>query len=427
MQTSRQPFRLGDTLRRSLTSSLLALCLLFGYPQFARSVEYEQPGEFSAETILKPEQLSGPYHTVDDRVQYDGLFYRYTVNSPYGTFQANSTVALNILIHELGAIAVMKTVSTEDTAVKSIEQSGVKTVTGIKNLFTSPGSTLEGAAEGVGDLFNRTMETVGRRETTETEDSKFAQVVGFTKSKGQIATKFGVSIYSRNQVLQGELDRLGMADYLGGISVGLATSVIPGVGGLVLTTSGTARLLNEVINNTPPSELWVQNKNKLLGMGFDADTVELFLNNPVFSPALETVLVSALNSMKGAANRGIFIKIGMQASNPDMAGFITEIAVLSAGYHKNVAPLKSFAPMARLASGIKKDGTTVILLSTDHIIWSERIANVVEGLTAAKQGRGARFELWTLGTLSNQARSALQEKNWKTYENALGRLIPIQQ
>ena len=427
MQTSRQPFRLGDTLRRSLTSSLLALCILFGYPQFARSAEYEQPGEFSAETILKPEQLSGPYHTVDDRVQYDGLFYRYTVNSPYGTFQANSTVALNILIHELGAIAVMKTVSTEDTAVKSIEQSGVKTVTGIKNLFTSPGSTLEGAAEGVGDLFNRTRETIGRRETTETEDSKFAQVVGFTKSKGQIATKFGVSIYSRNQVLQGELDRLGMADYLGGISVGLATSVIPGVGGLVLTTSGTARLLDEVINNTPPSKLWVQNKNKLLGMGFDADTVELFLNNPVFSPALETVLVSALDSMKGAANRGIFIKIGMQASNPDMAGFISEIAVLSAGYHKNVAPLKSFAPMARLASGIKKDGTTVILLSTDHIIWSERIANVVEGLTAAKQGKGARFELWILGTLSDRARSALQEKGWKTYENALGRLIPIQQ
>ena len=426
MQTSRQLFRLGDTLRRSLTSSLLALCLIFGYPQFARSAEYEQPGEFSAETILKPGQLSGPYHTVNDRVQYDGLFYRYTVNSPYGTFQANSTVALNILIHELGAIAVMKTVSTEDTAVKSIEQSGVKTVTGIKNLFTSPGSTLEGAAEGVGDLFNRTMETVGRRETTETEDSKFAQVVGFTKSKGQIATKFGVSIYSRNQVLQGELDRLGMADYLGGISVGLATSVIPGVGGLVLTTSGTARLLNEVINNTPPSELWVQNKNKLLGMGFDADTVELFLNNPVFSPALETVLVSALDSMKGAANRGIFIKIGMQASNPDMAGFITEIAVLSAGYHKNVAPLKSFAPMARFASGIKKDGTTVVLLSTDHLIWSERIANVVEDLTAAKQGKSARFELWTLGTLSNRARSALQEKGWKTYENALGKLIPIQ-
>ena len=426
MLTSRQPFRLGDTLRRSLTSSLLALCLLFGYPQFARSAEYEQPCEFSAETILKPEQLRGPYHTVDDRVQYDGLFYRYTVNSPYGAFQANSTVALNILIHELGAIAVMKTVSTEDTAVKSIEQSGVKTVTGIKNLFTSPGSTLEGAAEGVGDLFNRTRETIGRRETTETEDSKFAQVVGFTKSKGQIATKFGVSIYSRNQVLQGELDRLAMADYLGGISVGLATSVIPGVGGLVLTTSGTARLLNEAINNTPPSKLWVQNKNKLLGMGFDSDTVELFLNNPVFSPALETVLVSALDSMKGAANRGIFIKIGMQASNPDMAGFITEIAVLSAGYHKNVAPLKSFAPMARLASGIKKDGTTVVLLSTDHLIWSERIANVVEDLTAAKQGKSARFELWTLGTLSNRARSALQEKGWKTYENALGKLIPIQ-
>ena len=90
-------------------------------------------------------------------------------------------------------------------------------------------------------------------------------------------------MYSSNQVLQKELDRLGQADYLGGLGVGVATSFVPGVGGLVLTTSGTARLLNEAINTTPGSELWLQNKNKLLAMGMDADTIELFLNNQVFN------------------------------------------------------------------------------------------------------------------------------------------------
>jgi hypothetical protein len=418
-----QPLRWGAAWRRDLIFSLLIFCLLFRVPLSAKAAEYEYPTYIIAETILKPEQIKGPYHTVDDRVQYDGMFYRFTVNSPYGTFQANSLMALNILIHELGAIAVMKDVKTEDTAVKSVEQTGEKTVTGIKNLITKPVSTLSGAAEGVGDLFSRTAETIGRRETTDTEDSKFAQVVGYTKSKGQIATKFGVSIYSRNKVLQDELDRLAMADYLGGIGVGLATSVVPGVGGLVLTTSGTARLLNDVINNTPPSKLWVQNKNKLLTMGFDADTVDLFLNNPVFTPALETVMVAALDSMEGVFNRGIFIKIGLQASNPDMAEFITEIAVLSAGYHKNVAPLKSFAPMARIVKSIKDNGATVVLLPTDHLIWSERIAGVAEDLTAAEQGKGAGIELWTLGTLSKQAKSALQARKWMTHENAADKLI----
>ena len=228
-------------------------------------------------------------------------------------------------------------------------------------------------------------------------------------------------------MLQEELDRLAMADYLGGVSVGLATSAIPGVGGLVLSTSGTARILNDAANNTPPSKLWLQNKTKLLAMGIDADTVELFLNNPVFSPALETILVAALESMKGVANREIFIKVGLQASNPDMAGLITEIAVLSAGYNKNIAPLKGFAPMARLVKGIKKDGSTVVLLPTDRIIWSKPIADVAENLTATKQAKTAGIELWTLGTLSEQTRSALQEKGWKTNENSRDKLIPLQQ
>jgi len=63
--------------------------------------------------------------------------------------------------------------------------------------------------------------------------------------------------------MQEELDRLGRADYVGGLGVGVMSSVVPGIGGLVLTTSSTARLLNEAINTTAASELWLQNKNKL--------------------------------------------------------------------------------------------------------------------------------------------------------------------
>ena len=137
-------------------------------------------------------------------------------------------------------------------------------------------------------LFNRAKNTIGRRQLTSTEDSRVEQLIGLTKSKGNIATHYGTSIYSHNPVLQQELDRLARADYLGGLGVGLATSAVSGVGGTVLTVSGTSRLLKEVINTTPASELWLQNKNKLLAMGVDEDTAELFLNNPVLNPELAT-------------------------------------------------------------------------------------------------------------------------------------------
>ncbi len=386
--------------------------------------EYEKAPTLQAKSILKPELLKGKYHTVNDQVKNDGLFNHYTVESKFGTFQAGSTKDLEILVHEIAAIAAMKEVEANDTAMAGLKQSGQKTVTGLKGMFNDPQATLEGAASGVSSLFNRTKETVGKRKAGEAEDSKIEQLVGISKSKGMIATKFGVNVYSRNKVLQVELDRLGRADFVGGLGVGIASSVVPGVGGLVLTTSGTARLLNEAINTTPASELWLQNKNKLLAMKVDADIVELFLNNPSFSPAMSTVLVAALESMKGVNDRGLFVKVALQAADPSMASTITRISVMTAGYHKKVASLKGVRPMARLAMGVRKDGTKVVLLPTDYITWNKQVA---EATTAIGQnGQESGPELWVLGSLSKQATAGLQDAGWTIHTNTGSQLLPVQ-
>lgn len=385
--------------------------------------ELEQPGILKAHSFLKPELLKGAHYKVDDQVKNDGVLNHYTVNSSFGIFRITSTSSLKILLREIEAIAAMRKVETDDTAIESLKQSGANTVEGVKNLVNDPKGTFASAAAGVGSLFNRAKETVGRRETTGAEDNKMEQLIGFSKSKGEIANKFGVSMYSRNEVLQTELDRLGWADYLGGLSVGVATSAVPGVGGLVLTTSGTARLLNEAINTTPASKLWLQNKNKMLGMGMNEDTVELFLNNPVFSPALQTIMTTALDSMKGVDNRELFVKIALQAGDPVMAKIVTQSAVMTAGYHKHIAPLKHLSPIARLARGEKKDGTIVVILPSDYIIWSDRIADLTDSL-AMKGPKSGGVEIWTLGDLSAMARSQLEAKGWVVHTNVHNQLTP---
>ena len=383
---------------------------------------YEEPPVLQAKSIFKPDLLKGKNYAILDQVKNDGLFNHYTVESSFGTFKAGSTGDLKILLNEIAAIAAMKQVQTEETAKASLKQSGQKTVTGVKNLFNDPQGTIEGAASGVGSLFNRAKETVGKRKTTGTEDSRLEQLVGISKSKGIIATQYGVNVYSRNKVLQAELDRLGRADYLGGLGVGAATSIVPGVGGLILTTSGTARLLNEAINTTPGSELWLQNKNKLVAMGMNTDTVELFLNNPAFSPAQSTVLVTALESLDGVENRELFIQVALQASEPAMASVVTKIAVMSAGYHKEIAPLKRISPLARLTQGIRQDETRVVLLPVDYMIWSKRVSEAVTSVSS--EAKGSSLELWVLGSLSKQATAELQKQGWNIHTGAGPRLLP---
>ena len=399
-----------------LTFFCLTICAVPACPA------YEEPPVLQAKSILQPELLKGKNHSVQDKVINDGLFNHYTVETSFGTFKAGSTGDLKNLVNEINAIAAMKQVETDDTMIEGLKQSGQKTITGVENLFSDPQGTLEGAVSGVGSLFNRAKETVGKRETTDAEDSKFKQLVGISKAKGEIATKYGVNVYSRNKVLQEELDRLGQADYLGGLGVGVASSFVPGVGGLVLSTSGAARLLNEAINTTPASELWLQNKNKLVGMGMNVDTVELFLNNPSFSPALSTVLVAALDSMKGVENRELFIKVALQAGDFDMAKTITKIAVMSAGYHKEIKSFKSFTSMARLTQGVRKDGTRVVLLPTDYIIWNKRVAVAVTSVS--KEAKENGIELWVVGSLSKQATSELKKQGWKIHTEANSQLLP---
>ena len=413
--------------RNPFITCFFILCLLqIMQPPYLRA-EFEKPGMLKAHTFLEPEILKGEHYMVDEEVENDGLFNHYKVKSSFGDFIVVGTSSLRIIVREIEAIAEMKKIKTDDTAIASLKKSGEKTIAGLKNLVDDPQGTFESAAAGIGSLFNRAKGTIGKRETTGAEDNKMEQLIGFSKSKGQIANEFGVNMYSRNKVLQAELDRLSWADYFGGLGMGVATSVVPGVGGLLLTTSGTARLLNEAINTTPASELWLQNKNKLLAMDMNEDSVELFLNNPEFSPALQTVMVAALDSMKGVDNRELYIKVALQAGNPDMAKIITESVVMTAGYHMHIAPLKHLSPMARLASAEKKDGTIVVILPSDHLIWSEKVADVASFLNGkAKSSAGTELELWSSGDLSTIALKNLEGMGWKVHARAGKKLLPRQ-
>jgi len=121
----------------------------------------------------------------------------------------------------------------------------------------------------------------------------------------------------------------------------------------------------------------------------------------------------------------LYLKVALQAGDPLMAKIVTESVVMTAGYHKHIAPLKRLAPMARLAHGLKSDGSVVVVIPNDYIIWSEKVANLTGSLEEkAKAVKGAGLEVWALGDFSPMARGKLEGMGWKVHTKVQEQLTP---
>ena len=385
----------------------------------ADSANFENSIVLEAGKILPSNLLSGPNHILDAQVQNDGFLNHYALKSPYENYDVFSTFELKKRVHEIKTITEMKKIHTTGTVKESIVDSGEKTVIGIRNLLLHPIETTQGTVKGIGSVFNRATEAV-TSSPSQTEDTRLEQLIGFSKSKRDIANRLGVDVYSANKTLQSELDRLAWADYSGGIGVATGLAFVPGGASVVLSVSGGARLLNEAINLTPPTELRRQNRQKLLGLGMNSDTIELFINNPVFSPRHQTWLVASIEKLQGASNRELFLKVALQANDRTMALIITQISMMFASYHNRIEPLDRFYPISRALYSRDKKGKIVMVVPADHILWSERFAFVVSEVM--EKTKADQYELWSAWSVSNKAKQQLSKAGWVVHTDVWAKL-----
>ena len=387
-----------------------AIAVLIPFTLQAAEKKFEAPPKLRASDILPEKLLKSPNYQVDEQVINDGFLNHYHVTSPFGDFDVISNAAMHKLAREIDTIAEMAKVKTSDVYIKAVGDSASNTLAGIKSLFTDPEKSVKGAATGISSLFSRTKESVLKSDPSETEDSKAKQAIGFSKAKREVAFKYKVDVYSTNKVLQEHLDSLAWADYLGGLSLAAVTAPIGGAAGLVLTSSGAVRLLNEVIATTPPAELRLQNRNKLLDMSINSDLIHLFINNPHFSPRQQTYLVAALEKMTKAKNREFSLQVALQVEDHNVATTVTLMTAMFAAYSVKITPIERFYPVARFMYGLDENGKTVLQIPVDYITWNQRLANGIGSI----QKRGKKgSELWLLGTVSDRARIELKKAGWK--------------
>lgn len=403
---------------KSTSLFLFLVSLLFSLPVYALRT-YEAASEFNASLILPAELLSGPNHQVASVVTNDGFLNIYTIRSKYGEIQAVSTAKLRKYIHEINAAARMEAVKGSDEFKGGIKEKASDVVTGAKGLVTHPVDTVSGAVSGVSKLFSRGKENLFGGSRSDAETSRMKDLTGFSKTKRDYGYEFGVDVYSRNTVLQKNLDDITWAGYGGNITMSALLVSIPGATP-VLSATGGAELLNKVFRDTAPADLRKLNRAKLESMGVNKDISDLFIKNGNYTPREQTILVSALTSMKNTKKRAEYIKFAVLTDNADIAFFRQQQAQMYAGYNKTVKPVKEFISIYEISVAKTNDNKIVFNVPLDFMAWTKGLEAVASRITqeVARMKDVTGREIWVTGRFSPLAKESLEKMGWSVFEGS---------
>jgi hypothetical protein len=424
VQSTKSPqHRTGAPLRFAFLLVLAVLCRpVLG---LAAQAGFESPVTLRASKILPPDLLSGPNHRVEETVYNDGFLNHYGIGSKFGTFAAVSTPMLRKRIGEINAMVRMEQIKGTREFTDSLKEAGTDTLVGFKNLVTTPVATVSGAVSGLAVAFRRAGDAITGAKRSDAEDSRLKDLIGFSKTKREYAYQLEVDAYTDNEKLQDRLNEIAWAGYAGGITWAAAMAAVPGGAGTAITVSGTHKLLNDVFRTTPPVDLRRMNGEKLAAMGVNPEVAEAFLSNSIYSPRDQTLLVNALEEMKGVANRATFVRLAAATANRDIAFFRQRQAEMYAGYHKTVAPLATFLALGEFAAARTVKDEVVFNVPLDHLVWTQDMAKL---LTAADSRvtqltRPSNKQLWVTGTVSARARKEIERLGWQVQERSEEQLL----
>lgn len=381
------------------------------------SVPETRPASQAAPSSL----LRGPHYTVGpDVVCYDYL-NTYNVSSDFGQFVATSDTRLRRLALEIAAIAALKQVEETKAFSDAAMAAGKGVYAGAKNLISDPVATLSTIPDGIGAIFGRATEQVRRSGRSKYEDNAAKEILAVSSFKRDNAAKLGVDVYSSNEVLQRELNRVAWAAAAGNLSL---SALSLATGAVALQVASHVRLIEQardLVQATPPSELSRRNRDALRRIGVPDAGVNQFLQNKWLSPRHQTVIVASLTALGNIPGRADFVTYANQASNEDEAFLFQQTAELLAGYSASVAPVRQIVMSNNLPLALLDRRGPVLLVPIDRLLWTDANAAIAANLATRQQPVRA---VWITGQASALARSGLRHLGFELTEQC-GRQIPL--
>lgn len=380
-----------------------------------RQQDFEVPGPVDAQAFLPKSAFAGRILFVEKVAQNNGLQNTYRIISHAEAYEVTGTEAALQMLQELRAIDQLRRISSTQAFTRGLTQSAQEKYESAKEIVRDPVAAVKRVPQGAARFFGKVKDFLSQdEEDTGSQASTGEAIKGFLgveKAKRELAVRLGVDVYSRNQVLQQDLDRVASAMAGGGLAINIGTMPIGGPVGIGLTVVGVDQTVQSLINSSSPDDLRKWNEQKLSALGADPDLIRQFLNHPWYSPRQETIITAALENVQ--VKPDLFLETANKALTDQDARYFQHVAQLLSLCSNRVAPLKSFRVEEGLLCAVDSNSVLIVPVSFDYAIWTETVSQRVAaltGLVGSDQGIKG-IEIWTDGIISERAKEELGKRS----------------
>jgi hypothetical protein len=425
--------------RRSTLGSLSLLA--FAAAAFATG--FETAGKVPVARYLSPAQMAGPEWKVAPEAENDGAFNTYLVQSRFGTFEARGRSRVAVRGKEVAALVELEQVSKSEVFTDAVKSSALGSVDTVMQFAQAPVETIKAVPQAAGRWFKKTkfmvQETYSdvkdakaerdqQKSQPQDEAAKAAQRDQAQAQAKELAKKealdylkisgaerrwyaeLGVDPYTDNQVLRAVVKSYSRVE--GITRFGMKFVGLPGIPG--------AREMRQVMNlvwQTDPWELRLQNRKRLMAAGLSEETAKAFEDNPYLTLTEQTGLLAAMDRMAGVKGRQHLVARGIDLESKQAGQALFQSTLLLVAHHQGERPLAEILPGSSLPVARSADGRLVSTFAGDALFWTEPMAGAAAEFVGTYEGDAAKIrELWIVGEATDRFKSEMKARGWQVLD-----------
>jgi hypothetical protein len=376
--------------------------------------EYETPGPVNAEDFLPKSAFAEKRLFIEKVAQNNGLQNVYRIKAGVEEYQVTGSEAALQFLQELRAINELRQITTTKAFTQGLKQSAKGTYQTGKQIVRDPMGAVRKVPQGASRFFGKVKGFLSQDEEDADQKTSPGETIkgflGVDDEKRKLAARLGVDVYSRNQTLQDELDRIAKATAGGGLAFDIGTLPVGGAASIGLTVIGIEQTVDSLINDSSSDSLRKWNEENLLRLGANRDLIVQFLNHPWYTLKQATTITASLN--KAEINPDLFLESANKALTEQDGRYFEHIAKLLAAYSQKAAPLQSFRLQDGLLCVVDRNGVLLVPVSLDYAIWIAAVAQRVDALADLKSSDPniKSVEIWTDGKASERVKAELGKR-----------------
>lgn len=379
----------------------------------------QQPG---LSDVLAPELRQSVHHTVESVELRDG-YYRFVVDSEFGTYEAESLPQLRTLVNEISVLsqAVNQFAQRDRDTDPELRGQFSLSADSAVDILTRP---VASATDLAGQLGGNISEAIHGSPVVINEyqriDFAAAESADPTTAmhKRNIAAQWGFDVYSSNHVVQGFLDTAARARAGGSISAGAPSFFNSKQVAARSADTDVDAVVGRLLKTETAGGLADGNRRLLAQMQIPAATVDAFLAHAAFSPRHQTRITHYLAALERVVNRAALLDSALRSTSERGAVAHEHLAMMLLHFHRHVAPLQKLHFGNNVLQAIHGNNGIVVLQPEDLLAWTVDVERNLDAVAQRAGRTGFRtLDLVAAGAVSPSAQVQLGARGFTLREH----------